>query len=49
MHLATKISLFKLTLGKEVRKLMDLTIPMGRRDHSKKVVEMVDGREDKYA
>jgi hypothetical protein len=36
-------------VGKEIRKLMDLTIPMGQRDHSKEVVEMVKGREEKYA
>jgi hypothetical protein len=44
MHSATKISLFELTLGKEVRELMDLTIPMGQRDHSKEVVEVVKGQ-----
>jgi hypothetical protein len=27
---------------------MDLAIPMGHRDHSKEVVEMVKGQEDKY-
>jgi hypothetical protein len=48
MHLAIKMFSFKLTLGKETRKLMDLAIPMGRRDHSKEVVEMVKGQEDKY-
>jgi hypothetical protein len=35
-------------LGKEVKKLMDLTIPMGWKDHSKEVVEMVKGHEEKY-
>jgi hypothetical protein len=29
MHLVTKMSPFELTLGKEARKPMDLTIPMG--------------------
>jgi hypothetical protein len=28
---------------------MDLAIPMGWKDHSKEVVEMVKGHEDKYA
>jgi hypothetical protein len=37
-------AIFELALGKEVRKAMDLAIPMGRRDHSKEVVEMVKGR-----
>jgi hypothetical protein len=32
-------------LGKKAKKPMGLTIPMGRRDHSKKVIEMVKGRE----
>ncbi len=27
---------------------MDLTIPMGLKDHSKEVVEMVKGHEEKY-
>jgi hypothetical protein len=49
MHSATKISLFELTLGKEVKKLMDLSIPMGQRDHSKEVMEVVKGRKMKYA
>jgi hypothetical protein len=49
MHSTTKIYLFELTLGKEVRKLMDSTIPMGQRDHSKEVVEVVKGRKKKYA
>jgi hypothetical protein len=47
MHLATKMSSFELTLGKEARKPMDLTIPMGHRYHSKEVVKMVKGREKK--
>jgi hypothetical protein len=41
--------IFELTLGKEVRKPMDLAIPMGQRDHSKEVVEMVKGRKKLYA
>jgi hypothetical protein len=41
MHLATKMSLFELALGKEARKPMDLAIPMGREGHSKEVGEMV--------
>jgi hypothetical protein len=47
-HLTTKMSSFELALGKEAQKSMDLTIPVGHRDHSKKVVEMVKGHEDKY-
>jgi len=39
---------FELTLGKEVRKPMDLTIPMKQKDHSKKIVEMVKGCEELY-
>jgi hypothetical protein len=42
------MSLFELTLGKETRKPMDLAIPMGRKDHSKEVVEMVKGHEKLY-
>jgi hypothetical protein len=40
--------LFKLTLGKEVRKPMDLAIPMGQKDHSKEVVKMVKECEKLY-
>ncbi len=43
------MSLSELTLGKEAKKLMDLTIPMGCKDHSKEVVKMVKEREEKYA
>jgi hypothetical protein len=39
----------KLTLGKEIRKLMDLAIPKGCRDHSNEAVKMVKGLEEKYA
>jgi hypothetical protein len=42
------MSLFELVLGKEVRKPMDLAIPMGWRDHFKEVVEMVKEHEEKY-
>jgi hypothetical protein len=35
-------------LGKEAKKPMDLTIPMGWKDHSKEAVEMVKGHEKKY-
>jgi hypothetical protein len=48
-HLTMKMSLFELTLGKEVKKLMDLAIPMGRKDHFKEAMEMVKGHEKKYA
>ncbi len=47
-HSTTKMSLFELTLGKEAKKPMDLTIPMGWKDHSKETVEMVKGHEEKY-
>jgi outer membrane phospholipase A len=49
MHLAMKMSLFESTLGKEVKKPMDLAISMGCKDHFKEVVDMVKGREAKYA
>jgi hypothetical protein len=49
MHSTTKMSSFELVLRKEAKKPMDLTIPMGQRDHSKKYVEMVKGREKLYA
>jgi hypothetical protein len=42
------MSLFELAFGKEAKKPMDLTIPMGRKDHSKEVVEMVKGHEKLY-
>jgi hypothetical protein len=48
-HSTTKTSLFKLTLGKKAKKLMDLTNPMGWKDHSKEAMEMVKGHEEKYA
>jgi hypothetical protein len=44
-----KMSLFELTLRKEARMPMDLTIPMGQRDHFKKAMEMIKGREKLYA
>jgi hypothetical protein len=47
-HSVMKMSLFELVLGKEAKKLMDLAIPMGRRDHFKEAMEMVKGREKKY-
>ncbi len=43
------MSLFELALGKEAKKPMDLAIPMGRKGHSKEVVEMVKEHEEKYA
>ncbi len=49
IHLTTKMSPFELVLGKEGRKSMDLTIPMGWKYHSKEIVEMLKGREEKYA
>jgi hypothetical protein len=48
MHLVIKMFLFELALGEKAKKLMDLTIPMWLRDHSKEVVEMVKGQEEKY-
>ncbi len=47
--MAIKISSFELALGKKAKKSMDLTIPMGSRNHSKEIVEMVKGCEKKYA
>jgi hypothetical protein len=32
-------------VGKNITKLMDLTIPMGQKDHSKKIVGMVKRHE----
>jgi hypothetical protein len=49
MHLVMNMFSFELVLGKESMKLMDLTILMGQRDHSKEVVEMAKGCEEKYA
>jgi hypothetical protein len=42
------MSSFELVLEKEIEKLMDLTIPMGRRGHSKETMEMVKGSKEKY-
>jgi hypothetical protein len=45
-----KTSPYELALGKEAMKsLVDLTIPMGQRDHSKEAMEMVKGHEEFYA
>jgi hypothetical protein len=41
--------MFKLLLGKEIRKLMNLVIPMGHRNHYKEGVEVVKGCGEKYA
>jgi hypothetical protein len=43
MHLAIIMSLFELALGNKTKKPMDLSMPMGQKDHSKEVVEMVKG------
>ncbi len=43
------MSLFELALRKEAKKFMDLAIPIRQRDHSKEVVEMVQGRGKLYA
>ncbi len=48
-HSTTKMFSFELTLGKEAKKPMDLTIHVGCKNHSKEVVEMVKGHEEKYA
>jgi hypothetical protein len=42
-HLITKMSSFKLALGKEDKKPINLTIPMGQKDHSKEAMQMVKG------
>jgi hypothetical protein len=44
-----KMSPFELMLGKEAKKPMDLAISIKCKDHSKEVVEMVKGHEEKYA
>jgi hypothetical protein len=49
MHLVTKMSPFELVWGKGTKKFTGLTIPMGWRDHSKKIVEMVKGRKKLFA
>jgi hypothetical protein len=36
-----KMSMFELALRKKAKKPMDLAIPVGKNDRSKKVVEMV--------
>ncbi len=36
-------------IGKQTKKPRDFATPMGRRDHSKETMEMVKGREEKYA
>jgi len=46
-HLMKKMSSFELVLGKENKKPINLTIPMGKRDHSKETMEMVKGCEKK--
>ncbi len=43
------MSLFELVLGKESMKSMDLTIPMGQRNHSMEVVDMAKGRDENNA
>ncbi len=48
-HSMTKMFLFELALRKEATKLMNLGIPMGRRDHSKEVVEIFKGHGENYA
>jgi uncharacterized protein YecT (DUF1311 family) len=49
IHLAMKMFSSELTLGKEAKKLMDLAIPMGCRNHSNEAMKMVKGLEEKYA
>jgi hypothetical protein len=47
--MVTKMFPFELALGKEAKKLMDLVIPMGWRNHSKETVGTIKGCEEKYA
>jgi hypothetical protein len=47
-HSTTKTSLFELKLGKETKKPMDSTIPVGWTNHSKEAMEMVKGHEEKH-
>ncbi len=49
MHSVIKMFSFELTLEIENKKSMDLTIPMGQRDHSKEAMEMVKQHEEKYS
>jgi len=49
MHSVTKMFSFELMLEIENKKSMDLTIPMGQRDHSKEAMEMVKRHEEKYS
>jgi hypothetical protein len=41
--------LFELALGKEAKEPMELTIHVGQRYHSKKMMKMVKGHEKIYA
>ncbi len=49
MHSVTKMFLFELALGKEAKEPMELTIHVGQRYHSKKMMKMVKGHEKIYA
>jgi len=42
------MSPFEFMLGKNTKKPMDLTIPMGRRDYSKETIEMVKRWQEMY-
>jgi hypothetical protein len=42
------MSPFEFVLGKKTKKPMDLTIPMGRRGHSKEITEMVKRWQEMY-
>lgn len=42
------MSPFEFILGKKTKKPMDLTIPMGRRGHSKETTELVKRRQEMY-
>jgi hypothetical protein len=46
--MVTKMSLFDFVLGKNTKKPRDLTIPMGRKDHSKETKKMVKMRQEMY-
>jgi hypothetical protein len=48
MHLTIGMFPFELAFWKEIKKTMDVAIPMGRRDHSKEAEEMVRGCEKLY-
>jgi hypothetical protein len=46
--MVTNMSPFEFVLGKNTKKPKDLTIPMGRKDHSNKTTKMVKRRKEMY-